>query len=109
MVYLISWRGRGLLGLFAALLIPAGLGVGALVGDSTMVLGLAAGFIAAGLLCAILGLVWNRQNDVHRLGPFRLQTFGYVYLALGLLMLPAAINFFRMAAPTHHSVRQTQR
>ncbi|MGN6625909.1 MAG: hypothetical protein ACTHLN_04760 [Tepidisphaeraceae bacterium] len=101
MVYLISWRGRGLVGLFAALLIPAGLGLGAMVGDHAMVLGLSVGFLAAGLLCTILAIVWNRANDIHRLGPFRLQTWGYVYLALGLLMLPAGINTFNLATPVH--------
>ena len=95
MIYLLSWRGRGLLAL-AALVFPIGL---ALVTEpfaaNAFLLAFALGFIAAGSLCWALGRKWNGAEKRHAFGPFKLQTWGLIYIVFGALMLPAGIGMAR--------------
>ncbi|CAN5427298.1 hypothetical protein BH10PLA1_BH10PLA1_10880 [soil metagenome] len=92
MVYLISWRGRGILAL-PAVLIPIGLSIliDAVIGKYFFLL-FTLGFVSIGVACLALGRKWNAGQRLHTLGPMKLETWGAIYGAFGLLLLPAGIN-----------------
>jgi hypothetical protein len=83
MIYLLSWSGRGYVGfllLIAAVLI--GVGVGALL-ERGQLLCFGLSWLAAGLLCYVLGKRWNAADKVHKFCGLSLEKWGWIYCVIG--------------------------
>src|SRR4051794_19346297 len=89
---LISWSGRGFMGLLV-MIVPIGAYLSfESIGPSAAFAAMSLGLIVAGVLCFVLGRQWNRDNPIHRFGPFRLERWGVVYGVLGLILASGAIR-----------------
>jgi hypothetical protein len=95
MIYLISWRGRGLMAL-GVVLIPIALAIAsdAMFGKY-FPLAFSSGFVAVGAACWVFGRKWNGTERLHTLGPAKLQTWGIIWMVFGLLLLPGGIGAAR--------------
>jgi hypothetical protein len=91
---LISWSGRGIFGLLVIAIPILGYAAFTAVSEQAAFAAMAVGLVIAGVLCFVLGKSWNAVNDVHRFGPFRLQTWGIVYGVLGLMLTWGAVRIY---------------
>ena len=95
MIGVLSWSGRGLI-VFPLLLVPA-----VLMflfddrGPTAAMLAFDLGWLLSGVTCLLLGKWWNAAAPIHKFARLRLETWGYICLAFGLLLLiPMAIGRF---------------
>ena len=96
MIYLISYRGRGLV-VFPLILLPIVVaGVFDAVFAGSFVVGFGVGFLLTGIICWLLGRQWTRQGRDDRFCGASVQTWGAVWGVIGLLLLLGLLNRMRL-------------
>lgn len=101
MIYLISWQGRGLIALLGIFLAVGIALPGAAFNDDICFFLLTIGWVVSGVMCFILGRRWNQIADVHRFCTLRLQTWGKIYIGIGLFLMPYACLGLRLRYYRH--------
>jgi hypothetical protein len=93
MFYVLSWSGRGWI-VLPMLIVPGLLMVSCdSLGPETSMWVFRVSWIVIGLVCVLLGRIWNAQVPDHKFARLRIETWGYILLVFGLLMaIPAAIG-----------------
>jgi hypothetical protein len=84
---ILSWSGRGLIVLPLLFLPVLLLSAMERWGADAAMIGFYSGSLLAGLICLALGKMWNKEGPLHTFGKLRMETWGYILIAWGLLNL----------------------
>jgi hypothetical protein len=103
---ILSWSGRGLV-VLPLLLVPAMLMFAFEDrGPQSAMLAFGVGWLLAGAVCLVLGKWWNADGPLHKFARLRMETWGYICLGFGLLLLiPQLIGRFWPEPQVHPRAR----
>jgi hypothetical protein len=109
MIYMLSWRGLGVLAFFGIFVTVGFMALGSLIDEDAGFLGFSLGWVVVGIACYLIGRRANRAEPVHRFCNLKLETWGVIYGCVGLFMGLVAYRDFGARARLKQPLRPATR